>query len=152
MEELSWISLRDRLVRERDRFQEIAPSLAEIALKIHPELVFEWFVETNETTQDAIGDAVEQYFHEEKWPELSEDEKAFLLLRIEWALGLADAMSLCPGLPPPDMDTPEEHVLKWSLLTAWDKAGLAQTLVALDLAAHSLQGCLAELDGTEGGD
>ena len=152
VEEPSWIGLRDRLLKERDRFLQTAPSLRDLVQEVHPEELFDWFSDADIATQEGIVAAVTAFLRDDEWPDLSPNEQAFLLLRLEWAVGMANSMTGCPGMHAPSMDMPEEHILRWFLIEAWDCAGMVQALVGLDLAAQNLQDWLSRPDDPENDD
>jgi hypothetical protein len=104
----------------------------------------DWFSDANEETRKGVRAAVNHFLIEEEWPPLSQKEQTFVLLRLDWAVWLANSMMACPGLAAPSMDVPEEFLMRWFLMGSWECAGMAQAMIGLDIAAQSLQGCLAE--------
>jgi len=146
VDEPTWISLRDTLLSERDSFLTSAPSLAELSSQVHPQALFDWFSDLHEDTQPGLTKAVAYFVEHKKWPALTRNEQAFMLLRLEWAVSLANGISACKGILDPSLDIPEEHMLEWLLIPSWDETGMAQTQVGLDLAAECLDACLAADD------
>ena len=117
--------------------------MADLVQKVHPEEVMDWFSETNDDTRKAVRLAVNHFLAKGVWPNMSQKARAFVLLRLEWGMWMANSMMVCPGLSAPSLDVPEEHVLRWFLLNSWECAGMAQAMIGLDIAAQSLQSCLA---------
>ena len=150
MQDLTWKYFRDRLVKERDRLATPIPAIAKLVAKVHPELLPQWFVEQNDDTRTRVREAVAKFVATKKWPtNLTTVEQAFVIMRLDWGASQADALMTLPGLPPPSMDTPEEHVMSWFLLNSWERAGAEQTKVGLVLSFECLEALLAAANAEE---
>lgn len=116
-----------------------------------------------DATLDKQIAAVRQYARGDGWPQVTDETKYFLAVRLDWAWTLCEAMSALKDnsfnipfmIPPPNPHYSHAEVMEWLLIDTWSRVGANRFFREIQRAEQVWQGyvfcpwLLEDSDGRE---
>ena len=136
---MTWLEVGELLRGEGDRFLK-TPGVPDLsALTDEVARLPEVLLDLEQQTFGAVDEAARHFARTRQWPVLTTDQRTMLVFRLEYAASLCLLLGnplpeYQTVIPEPSLDVPEEHLIEWALIHAWDAAGFQGIHDTLDRA------------------